>query len=210
MNIKQLIFIMLFSTAINLSAQNNGVEVGYIHVTEETNGSTAIFPAQVSGIRIGPVSEMELFTNVDFRYGVIYSYLMSVFDGAISGTNYYNAHLIDLPLQLQLNFRVDNALKLFAFAGPNLNFGMLQHTVNRTNVGSAEVKTTYNRYKTDADDDGVYDVNRFDLQLGLGAGAQQNNVQLRVGYNWGLVDLNNRNNISLIRNQLTATLVFMF
>ena len=210
MKTKLLIFILLFFTAVSLSSQKIGVEAGYINVTEETNGATAIFPAQVSGIRIGPVSETELFTHVDFRYGVIYSYLMSTFDGAISGTNHYNAHLIDLPLQLQLSFPVDNVLNLFAFAGPNLNFGISQQTINITNIGSSEIKTTYDRYKTETDDDGVYDVNRFDLQLGLGAGAQYNNVQLRVGYNWGLVDLNNRENIDLKRNQLTATLVFMF
>ncbi|MDD4490047.1 MAG: outer membrane beta-barrel protein [Paludibacter sp.] len=210
MKAKLFIFIMLFFAAVNLSAQKIGVEAGYIHVTEETNASTAVYPSQVSGVRIGPVSETEIFTNVDFRYGVIYSYLMSTFDGAISGTNYYNAHLIDVPLQLQLGFPVDNALKLFAFAGPNFNFGISQKTINITNIGSSEIKTTYDRYKADADDDGVYDVNRFDLQVGLGAGAQYDNIQLRVGYNWGILDLNNRDNIDLKRNQLAASLVFMF
>jgi hypothetical protein len=210
MKTKLLIFIMMISTAVSLSSQKIGVEAGYINATEETNGSTAIFPAQVSGIRIGPVSEMEILNNVDFRYGVIYSYFMSIFDGTFSGTNYYHAHLIDLPLQLQLSFPVDNTLNLFAFAGPNLNFGISQQSINITNIGSSEIKTIYDRYKIDIDDDDVYDMNRFDLQLGFGAGAQYNNVQLRVGYNWGMVDLNNSENIDLKRNQLTATLVFMF
>ncbi|MEA4984274.1 hypothetical protein SDC9_30948 [bioreactor metagenome] len=210
MKTKLFIFVMLFFTVVSLSAQKIGVEAGYVNVNEVTNGSTAIFPAQVSGIRIGPVSETELFNNVDFRYGVVYSYLMSTFDGAISGTNHYNAHLIDVPLQLQLGFPIDNSLKLFAFAGPNLNFGISQKTLNVTTIGSSEIKTTYDRYKIDTDDDDVYDVNRFDLQLGLGAGAQYKNVQLRVGYNWGLLDLNNRDNVDLKRNQLAASLVFMF
>jgi len=113
-------------------------------------------------------------------------------------------------LQLQLGFPIDNSLKLFAFAGPNLNFGISQKTLNVTTIGSSEIKTTYDRYKIDTDDDDVYDVNRFDLQLGLGAGAQYKNVQLRVGYNWGLLDLNNRDNVDLKRNQLAASLVFMF
>ncbi|MDD4428118.1 MAG: outer membrane beta-barrel protein [Paludibacter sp.] len=201
--------VVLLFVAVNLSAQKIGIQAGYVNVSEQTNGSSLVFPELVSGFQVGPVSETELFNNIDIRYGVLYTYLMSTFDG-VTGTNNYNGHLVDVPVRVQFAFPIDNVLKLFAFAGPNFNFGLAQKTINKTTVFGSEINTTYDRYKADADNDDVYDVNRFDVRLGLGAGAQYRNVQLRVGYDWGMLDLNNTDDISLKRNQLTASLVYQF
>lgn len=51
-----------------------------------------------------------------------------------------------------------------------------------------------------------YDLDRLDMQLGIGGGIQYKNVQLKVGYDWGLFDLNNTANTSYTRNQLTASI----
>ncbi|MGB4577431.1 MAG: hypothetical protein WBI06_11085, partial [Paludibacter sp.] len=70
--------------------------------------------------------------------------------------------------------------------------------------------TTIDRYAIDADDDAVNDISRFDLQLGIGGGVQYQNIQLKVGYDWGLLDLDHRTDYLLKRNQLTASVLFRF
>jgi hypothetical protein len=115
---------------------------------------------------------------------------------------------VDVPVHLKIGFPVQPDITLFAFAGPQLNFGLAQNVENRTVVFGSEVITNVDRYKADVDDDGVYDLNRFDLQLGLGAGLQFKNIQLQVGYDWGMFDLNKRENTEWKRNQLTASVIY--
>ena len=117
---------------------------------------------------------------------------------------------MDVPVRLKLGFPVVSDVTLFAFAGPQMNFGIAQNVENRTVVFGSEVITNIDRYKADVDDDGNYDMNRFDLQLGLGAGLQFKNIQLQVGYDWGMFDLNKRENTEWKRNQLTASVIYGF
>lgn len=203
LNLKKMaLAVMLFASA-GVMAQTFGVRAGYVN-SKETGAD------DVSGIQIGPVGEMGLSNKMlGIQYGVLYTYLGSTYPGVV-GTNHYTGHYVDVPVHLKIGFPVQPDITLFAFAGPQLNFGLAQNVENRTVVFGSEVITNVDRYKADVDDDGVYDLNRFDLQLGLGAGLQFKNIQLQVGYDWGMFDLNKRENTEWKRNQLTASVIYGF
>lgn len=208
MKTKFIFTIALIFTIVAVSAQNVGVKLGYVGVTEVTDGSTLIFPNQVSGFQVGPVAESNIMKNLDVQYGVIYSLLTKNFDGAV-GKNTYTGHFVDVPVQAQYSFPLNSSLKVFAFAGPTFDFSLGQKTVNTTNVLGSDVKTEFVRHDTDANNDDKKDISRFDLKVGLGAGAQYNNIQLRVGYDWGLLDVNTLDNFKLNRNQLSVSVAYM-
>ena len=107
----------------------------------------------------------------------------------------------------QYSFEIAPSLKVFAFAGPTINFGIAQQTVTKTTVLGNEVKATINHYDIDVNNDDKSDLSRFDLKLGLGAGARYDKFELRVGYDWGMLDMNTTDGV-LHRNQLTAAVVY--
>ena len=185
------------------SAQSFGIQASFVN-SKETNSDF------INGIQVGPVSESPIIKNFDLQYGVLYQFLMNEGPGDFSGTNTYTGHFLEVPLRLKADFPMNSDTKLFAFVGPNFSFGLAEKTVNVTTVGSSVITSTYNRYEIDADDDDIYDISRFNLQMGVGGGVQYENVQLKVGYDWGINDLNKRENAGFNRNQLTASLTFLF
>ncbi|GAB1417051.1 hypothetical protein MASR2M117_24570 [Paludibacter sp.] len=209
MKIRFILGVVIMTSVMAVSAQKVGFKVGYVSSTEVTDASSVVFPNLVSGFQVGPVAESSLLKNLDIHYGVLYTMLTKNFDGAV-GKNNYTGHFVDVPLQAQYSFPLGGALKVFAFAGPDFSFSLGQKTVNTTIVFGNEVKTEFIRHDYDANNDKVKDISRFDVKFGLGAGAQYNNIQLRVGYDWGLLDLNTLDNYHLTKNQLTASVVYQF
>lgn len=201
--IKSSLVIVASVMSLLTSAQNFGIQVSFVN-SKETNDEI------INGFQIGPVAESPIIKNFDLQYGVLYQFLINEGPGDFSGTNTYTGHFLEVPLRLKADFPMNSDIKLFAFAGPNLSFGLAEKTVNVTTVGSSVITSTYNRYEIDADDDDIYDISRFNLQMGVGGGVQYENVQLKVGYDWGINDLNKRENAGFNRNQLTASLTFLF
>jgi len=201
MKIKSVITVVLLALAVNLSAQV-GIQAGYANVNEVTKNTSE----PVNGFVVGPVSEYNLMQNLDLRFGVLYTLLLK---GDENGgvTSNYSGHFVDVPVQAQYSFEIAPSLKVFAFAGPTINFGIAQQTVTKTTVLGNEVKATINHYDIDVNNDDKSDLSRFDLKLGLGAGARYDKFELRVGYDWGMLDMNTTDGV-LHRNQLTAAVVY--
>lgn len=207
MKIKSVITVVLLALAVNLSAQV-GIQAGYANVNEVTKNTSE----PVNGFVVGPVSEYNLMQNLDLRFGVLYTLLLKSATEDILGvetTSSYSGHFVDVPVQAQYSFELAPSLKIFAFAGPTFNFGLAQQTVNKAAGLGGEVKTTINHYDIDVNNDDKSDLSRFDLKLGLGAGARYDKFELRVGYDWGMLDMNTTDGV-LHRNQLTAAVVYHF
>lgn len=202
-DLKKFILAVLLVISTGISAQTFGIRAGYINSAE--TGAV-----KVDGFQVGPVAEFG-FANKMFgiQYGVIYNYLARKYDGVV-GTNYYTGHLLDVPVRLKIGFPVMPDLTVFAAAGPKFNFGLAQHTVNKTIVFNSEVITDIDRYKTDINNDDINDLKRFDVQAGIGGGIEFRNIQLLVEYDWGLLNLDSRQDKTLNRNQLSASIVYAF
>ncbi len=182
--------------AITASAQYAGLQVGYINADNVGKNTNKAY----SGIQVGAVSESNLIGNLELHYGVLYNLLLENKEVSALGVttkNTYTGHLIDVPVQLQYGLPI-GPLKVFAFGGPTLNFSADQRS--KTTVGSASA-ITVNLHENN--------LSRFDVKLGVGGGLQFESVQLRVGYDWGMLDLNTLDNVTHHRNQLTAALVYM-
>ncbi|HOS46962.1 MAG TPA: porin family protein [Paludibacter sp.] len=202
MKIKSIVTAALLALAVNLSAQV-GFQAGYANVNEVTKNTSGA----LNGFVIGPVSGYNLMQNLDLRFGVLYNLLLKTEDGVL-GTSTYSGHFVDVPVQAQYSFEVAPSLKIFAFAGPTINFGIAQQTVTKVGSGDNVVKNTVNLYDIDVNNDEKSDLSRFDIKLGLGAGARYDKFELRVGYDWGMLDMNTTDPIVLHRNQLTAAVVY--
>lgn len=201
---KMALAVMLFASA-GVMAQTFGVRAGYVN-SKETGAD------DVSGIQIGPVGEIGLSNKMlGIEYGVLYTYLENTYPGLI-GTNYYTGHYVDVPVRLKLDFPVVSDVALYAFVGPQFSFGVAQNIENIANLFGSEVDiiTNIDRYKTDIDDDGVHDLNRLELLFGVGGGLRFKNIQLQVGYDLGISDLNKVENTMWKRNQLTASVIYGF
>lgn len=193
MKIKSMMALVLMALVMNLSAQV-GIQAGYVSSTTVTNSVKTDY----DGFNFGPVGEFNIVQNLDLRYGFLYSLLLKHTDNGILGTIDYSGHFVDLPVQAQYSFPLTNDLKVFAFGGPTLNFGLAQSSVLK--IGGSS--TTTDHYEVNDD------LTRFDVKLGLGGGLRFSSFELRVGYDWGMLDLNKKDNITLNRNQLTAALVY--
>jgi len=195
------VFSVLSLAFTGVKAQEFGLQAGYVSSTQNNDDP-------VSGFQVGPVAEYPLAGPVTLQYGVLYSYQSRSYD-AVIGTNTYTGQFIDFPVKLKLNFPVDENLKIFALAGPDLNFGLSQKLKNETTVLGQTIVTTSDYYKSD-ESSNTKGRSRFDLQLGIGGGIQYNNLQLKAVYDWGMLDTNNTDNTELKRNVLTVSAVFMF
>lgn len=191
---------LLLLTGI-VSAQNQGIEGGY--VSSQTNNNDA-----VTGIQIGPVAESTLFGPLRFQYGIKYQLLYQYTEHSL-GKSTYTGHFVEVPLRLNVSFALTNDFTIFAFAGPNIDFGLEEKIVTLTPVFGSEVKTTIHQYKIDSDDNNQPDYSRFNLQAGIGGGIHYHNLRVKAGYDWGLNDLYLPSDGVSKRNQLTLSLGFL-
>jgi len=117
--------------------------------------------------------------------------------------------MLDIPFRVAFTFPVGNDVSVFAFGGPNFNIGLSQKLKTVVSAGSLVSTTTTDIYNLDSNDDNKKDYSRFDLQLGVGAGLKFQKLQVRVGYDWGMFDLNMQDNVTLKRNELKVSLGYM-
>lgn len=108
----------------------------------------------------------------------------------------YTGHLIDIPVRIHYTLPIFWGLKLFAYAGPNLNIGLAQQqTINFTQ--QQVTPTLALPYPTS----GTYDAyanthNRFNIQIGAGGGIQWKKFRIRSGYDWGINNLHKGTDIT--------------
>jgi len=196
--LKSVLAIALVALSMNVNAQSVGIQAGYVSSTQTDNDA-------ISGFQVGPTAEMQIQGNFALQYGVLYTYLAN--KETVLGTDFnYTGHFLDIPVRLKASFPFSSDLSLFAFGGPNFQIGLAEKVKADTGIGSADI----NLYKIDIDDDNVNDLSRFNLQLGLGGGVQFKSVQFKVGYDWGLFDLNQTKNVNMKRSQLTASIGYIF
>lgn len=196
--------VALMLITLSISAQSIGIQAGYVNVDNVFKNSNNVY----NGFQVGAVTESNLIGGLDLHYGVLYNFLVESKENTVLGVTTktsYTGHLVDVPVQAQYGLPI-GPLKVFAFAGPTLNFSIDQRT--KTSVGSSE--TVVNHHDIDLNNDDKKDLSRFDVKLGVGAGVSYSSLELRVGYDWGMLDLNSLDNVTHHRNQLTAAVVYKF
>ena len=192
-------------------AQNFGA--GYLQSTK-TDGSSSV---TANGFYAGFGYTASIAPGISLNPGIYYEFLTNSSAGSagipglatISGTSKTTEHYLNVPLHMSFAYSFAPTFKLFAYAGPTVNFGIASNTKSTTStstfIGSGSSTNTTDNYADGSN------YSRFDLMAGGGLGAEvMNKFRITVGYDFGLLDRNNSDSTSLKRNRLTAGVAFLF
>ena len=194
---------MVLSIGI-LSAQTYRLEVGFVSPKQSgAELSTNYF----NGGRLGVTAEFGLKHNFSLLTGALYSLVYSnkvqYYSSTDSVTYKTFGHSIDIPLRLTYTLPLSKNLKIFGFAGPNLNIGIAQPRKTTAVLSSSLVQVIdeFGNVPTNGSED-LYKnamISRINFQMGAGGGVQWKNYQLKGGYDFGINCINKVDTSKLYR-----------
>ena len=164
----------------------------------------------LSGFHAGPVAEIDVQGPISLQYGLLYNYLRNSSQTTVLGQTIETsttAHTLDLPVRLTAKMTVGEGLNVFFFGGPNFNYAISEKTKGATSGTINSSIEGENIYK-DEYEAGKKTYSPFDLQLGIGAGLGFKDISVRVSYDWGMLDRDNRKDYEWKNNDLKLSLVF--
>jgi len=201
--LKLILVSMVLSIGI-LSAQTYRLEVGFVSPKQSgAELSTNYF----NGGRLGVTAEFGLKHNFSLLTGALYSLVYSnkvqYYSSTDSVTYKTFGHSIDIPLRLTYTLPLSKNLKVFGFAGPNINVGIAQPRKTTAVLSSSlrEVIDEFGNVPTNGTED-LYKsamISRINFQMGAGGGVQWKNYQLKGGYDFGINSINKVDTSKLFR-----------
>lgn len=151
--------------------------------TEESEEEYGAYFGLLSDVRLSRKS------NVYLETGVLYGYVGDKYRDASE-----NMHSINVPLRLKYKAPVTSEGDIIFFGGARFQYGLA------ANIKQGDV--SMNLYG----DDPL--LNRFDVKAGIGAGIAVSLVEIRLGYEWGLMDMNPSDIKELHINQFFVGVAF--
>jgi hypothetical protein len=201
--LKLILVSMVLSIGI-LSAQTYRLEVGFVSPKQSgAEFSTNYF----NGGRLGVTAEFGLKHNFSLLTGALYSLVYSnkvqYYSSTDSVTYKTFGHSIDIPLRLTYTLPLSKNLKIFGFAGPNINVGIAQPRKTTAVLSSSLVQVIdeFGNVPTNGSED-LYKnamISRINFQMGAGGGVQWKNYQLKGGYDFGINSINKVDTSKLFR-----------
>lgn len=201
--LKLILVSMVLSIGI-LSAQTYRLEVGFVSPKQSgAELSTNYF----NGGRLGVTAEFGLKHNFSLLTGALYSLVYSnkvqYYSSTDSVTYKTFGHSVDIPLRLTYTLPLSKNLKIFGFAGPNINVGIAQPRKTTAVLSSSLVQVIdeFGNVPTNGSED-LYKnamISRINFQMGAGGGVQWKNYQLKGGYDFGINSINKVDTSKLYR-----------
>lgn len=210
--------------AVSASAQIS-VGVGYLQstATYQAKSGADVNNTQSNGFYAGLGYEMPLMQGLGLSAGVYYSYLYSDDAGSTAigtiATGSLKTNLkeqyINVPVALNFGYNLTRDLRLFAFGGPTVSFGLssMSHYDASVSVIGINISDSGDTDNYAGTDDKPSPYGRFDVLLGAGAGVDiQGKYRLSVGYDWGMLNRNVDSESTAIRhrNQLKVGVAYLF
>ena len=164
----------------------------------------------LNGFHIGPAAEIDIQGPISLQYALKYNYLRNSSEATVIGQTVEStttAHTLDLPVRLTAKMALGEGLNLFVFGGPNFNYAISQKTKGSI-TGAVDTSIEGDNIYKDEYASGKKTYSPFDLQLGVGAGLGFNDISVRVSYDWGMLDRDNREDFEWKNNDLKLSLVF--
>jgi len=164
----------------------------------------------LNGFHIGPAAEIDIQGPISLQYALMYNYLRNSSEATVVGQTVEStttAHTLDLPVRLTAKMALGEGLNLFVFGGPNFNYAISQKTKGSI-TGAVDTSIEGDNIYKDEYASGKKTYSPFDLQLGVGAGLGFKAVSVRVSYDWGMLDRDNREDFEWKNNDLKLSLVF--
>lgn len=184
-------------TTTNEKSIKYRAEIGYGQVFRHGDFSVT---SPYHSIKGGLSVEFPLNYGLGVETGLKYSYGFGkrnqVYAHNDSAKFKYSGHFLDIPARITYTLPIFWGLKLFAYAGPTFNIGLIhthevtlvRHTLNEVpaNPTIYPQEGKFNSYATD--------LNRLNIQLGAGGGLQWKNYRVKSGYDWGINNLSKNKN----------------
>ena len=139
--------------------------------------------------------------------GVYYSLLTSKETAALgtvaSGSGTFMEHAINVPVYLNYGIDLARDSRFFIFGGPTVQYGLASTVKYEGNVLGVSGSSTHNNYDNE-------NFNRLNVYLGGGVGFTVAGIQLHVGYDYGVTDLNKSDNVEAHRSNIKVGVGFAF
>lgn len=191
---KRIYFAIIAFAAMFISveaAAQVAVGVGYNHAVRTVSMAGDRESDGLDGFYIEATYGFELlhksWGELAFQPGLRFSYAgesESEKEPGLTARESFNETYLDIPLQFKYSYPLGN-VKLSAFAGPVLSFGLTSAYKVSLKGDGGDFSTKVNMYSDSAE----YDYGRFDMKLGLGLGADLTKaISLKLGYNIGLLN----------------------
>jgi hypothetical protein len=208
LKISLVVFSLLVVVAI--SAQKFALESGYVNLTRS---GPMVRSTYLQGGKIGLTAKFDLKNNFSFLtgglYTVVYGYeIQKAFPSTQANfTNF--GHFFDVPLQVQYAIPLSKTMNIFGYAGPTLNIGLTQPqkvVSNRPDVLAGK----YDLFHENTVATGVQSLSRLNLQGSIGGGIQWKRLQIKSGYDVGLLNINRLSNGNIYQKGWSVSLVYEF
>lgn len=185
------------------------VGAGYVNSTQTTKAGDNKSSADANGFYVGGSYNLSIAGGLGLAPGLYYEFLSSSTDEAgvagiatVKGTT--TEHYVNVPVMLTYGLELMPDCTLFAYAGPTISYGVASSTkVDASTVVGSGSKTTSNY-----GDNSSY--KPFDVMLGGGVGFNINSFQVKVGYNQGMLNRYDSDNVTLHRGEVHLGVAYMF
>ena len=193
---------VMMTIATNSFAQMS-VGAGYLHAGDQVT-LKGLEPVEtgMNGAYAGLSYNLPISDLIGIAPGLYYSLLLSN-DSALEGL--LNAklreHFVNVPVYLNLGFQIGDNARLFLFAGPTVQLGLIS-TIEASagSISSGKV----NRYKDS-------DYSRTNVLIGGGLGLNLSKIQITAGYDQGLFNLDTSNDgTKWIKRYAKAGIAYLF
>ena len=193
---------VMMTIATNSFAQMS-VGAGYLHAGDQVT-LKGLEPVEtgMNGAYAGLSYNLPISDLIGIAPGLYYSLLLSN-DSALEGL--LNAklreHFVNVPVYLNLGFNIGDNARLFLFAGPTVQLGLIS-TIEASagSISSGKV----DRYKDS-------DYSRTNVLIGGGLGLNLSKIQITAGYDQGLFNLDTSNDgTKWIKRYAKAGIAYLF
>jgi hypothetical protein len=172
------------------------LEVGYAQLNHRTQDTSAIY---MHGLRFGATVDLILPYHFSIQTGALatFTYGQNNQHWAISTPENAQVNIlqhnilqlqITIPVRAYYNITLWKQLRMFFFAGPQLQIGLTNYDIVN-NKTSADVTTWFeqnNILTTNHDRYTTRELYRTNIQFGLGGGIEWDRYRLQAGYDFGL------------------------
>ena len=194
---KLMILAVALMTAGVASAQMT-YSIGYLNKSTKSEitaaGITVTDDSQMNGFSIGVDDNINLAGDLNVAVGGAMEFYFKK-----DGDYKYKDFNLAVPVDFNYGFALGSSLKLFVFAGPTLNLGIISD-------GKGPNDYSFNYYDADEGNCG-----RFDVLVGGGVWMDiQDQFRVKVGYKAGMLDRCKTDGVTLKDNVLSVSLGYIF
>ena len=204
----RLLLILVF-VICTVQAQTYRLEVGYNNPVRVGSGVSSTY---FNGVKLGVTAEYNLKNDFSLLtgalYNLVYSNKIQNYPDYASVTYETYGHSINIPIHVKYYYPLSKTLEVFAFGGPTVNIGLFQNSKITSTLTYDPTDPLYVL-------PGKFDLynsqlNRINLQIGLGGGVQWKKYQIKGGYDVGLINLNKTKSTALFQNGWYVSLSYNF